>query len=99
MVMRKEVHVLPEAVTLHSSIIITEVVVFVFGSVRSLVDTFSGHCPVHQLAPQFVFGSVWVSSWYLKWALPSPPGCDCGPIVCDLRAFAFSRISGPWLVP
>ena len=99
MVMEKEVHVLPEAITLRSRAVAIEVVVFVVGSVGSLVGTLHRHCPVHQLAPQFVFGSVWVSSWYLKWALPSPPGCDCGPIVCDLRAFAFSRISGPWLVP
>jgi len=42
-----------------------EVVVFVYGSVGSLVGTLSGLCPVHQLALQFVFGSVWVG-----WLVP-----------------------------
>jgi len=61
----------------------------------SLVDTLSGHCQVHQLAPQFVFGSVRILNWYLEWALPGPPGCECGSTICDLRASAFSRMSGP----
>jgi len=40
----------------------------------SLVSILSGHCPVHQLAPQFVlFGFVWVPKWYLEWALFDPP--------------------------
>ena len=94
-VMGKEVHVLPGAVTLHSRAMAIEMVVFVFGSVGSLVGTLSGHCPMHQLAPQFVFGFVRISGWYLEWALPSPSGCDCGPTVCDLRASTFSRMSGP----
>ena len=72
-----------------------EVVVFLFGSVRLLVGTLSGHCQIHQLAIQFVFGSVRVPSWYLKWAMPGLPGCDCGLIVCDLEASAFSRMSDP----
>ena len=58
MVMGKEVHVLPGAVTLRSKAMTIKVVVFVFGSVRSLVGTLSGHCPVHQLTLQFVFGFV-----------------------------------------
>jgi len=71
-----------------------EVVVFVFGFVGSLVGTLSGHCPVHQLALQFVFGSIWVPQRYLEWALFGLPGCDYGPTVSDLRASAFSRMSG-----
>jgi len=47
-----------------------EVVVFVFGSVGSLVDTLSRHCPVHQLALQFVFGSVWVPGCTLSGHCP-----------------------------
>ena len=65
MIMQKEVHVLPGPVTLGSRALTKEVVVFVYGSVGSLVDTLSGLCPVHQLALQFVFGSVWVS-----WLVP-----------------------------
>ena len=55
MVMGKEVHVLPGDVTLRSRAMAIEVVVFVYGSVGSLVGTLSRHCPVHQLALQFVF--------------------------------------------
>ena len=58
MVMGKEVHVLLGTVTLRSRVMATEVVVFVYGSVGSLVGTLSGFCPVHQLALQFVFGPV-----------------------------------------
>ena len=47
----------------------------------------------------FVFGSVWVLGWYLKWALSGSSGCECGSIVCDLRASTFFRALGPWLVP
>ena len=64
----------------------------------SLVDTLSGHYQVHQLAPQFVFASVRILSWYLEWTLSSLPGYDCGSTACDLRIFAFSWMSGPWLV-
>ena len=53
--MGKEVHVLPETVTFCSRAMAIEVVVFVFGSVRSLVGTMSRPCRVHQLALQFVF--------------------------------------------
>ena len=94
MVVGKEVHVLAGPVTLRSRAIVIEVVVFVIGSVRSLVGTLSGHCPVHQLALQFVFGSIWVPQRYLEWALFGLPGCDYGPTVSDLRASAFSRMSG-----
>jgi len=96
MVMGKEVHVLPWAVTLHSRAMGPmgiEVVVFVYGSVGSLVGTLSGLCLVYQLALQFVFGSVRVLSWYLEWVLPGPPGCVCGLTVCDLRASVVSRMS------
>ena len=58
--MGKEVHVLPGAVILRSRVMAIEVVVFMFGSVGLLVGTLSGHYSVHQLAPQFVFGSMWV---------------------------------------
>ena len=51
--MGKEVYVLPRAITLYSRVMVIEVVVFVFEFVGSLVGTLSGHCPVHQLAPQF----------------------------------------------
>jgi len=90
----KEVHVLTGAVTLLSRATAIEVVVFVFGSVGSLVGTLSRHYPVHQLALQFVFGSVWVLGWYLGWALSGSPGCVCGPTVWGLRASEFSRMSG-----
>ena len=95
----KKVHVLPGGVTLRSRAMAIEVVVFVFGSVSSLVDTLGGHCPVHQLALEFVFGYVRIPSWYLEWDLSCPSGCDCGPKVCDLRASAFFRMSGPRLAP
>uniref|UniRef100_A0A7C8YMV3 Uncharacterized protein n=1 Tax=Opuntia streptacantha TaxID=393608 RepID=A0A7C8YMV3_OPUST len=94
MVIGKEVHVLPGAVTLRSKAMAIEVVVFVFGSVGSLVGILSGLCSIHQLALLFVFGSVRVPGWYLEWTLLGPPGCVCGLIVCDLRASAFSKISG-----
>ena len=97
--MGKEVIVLPGAVTSRSRHITIELVVFVFGSVGSLVGTLSGHCLGRQLALHFVFGSMWVLGQYLEWALSSPPGCDYSPTVCDLRAFEFSRMSGPWSVP
>jgi len=44
MVMEKELHVLPGAVTLRSRAMAIEVVVFVFGSIGSLVSTLSRHC-------------------------------------------------------
>jgi len=65
MVMGKEVHVLPGAVTLRFRAMAIEVVVLVYGSVGSLVGTLSGLCPVHQSALQFVFGSVRVG-----WLVP-----------------------------
>ena len=43
MVIGKEVHVLPGAVTLHYRAVAIEVVVFVCGSVGSFVGTLSGH--------------------------------------------------------
>jgi len=57
-IMGKEVHVLPRAITLRSRAMAIELVVFVYGSVKSLVGTLNGLCPVHQLDLQFVFGSV-----------------------------------------
>jgi len=56
--MSKEVYVWPGAVTFHSRAMAIEMIVFVFGSVGLLVGTLSGYCPVHQLALQFVFGSM-----------------------------------------
>uniref|UniRef100_A0A7C8YN42 Uncharacterized protein n=1 Tax=Opuntia streptacantha TaxID=393608 RepID=A0A7C8YN42_OPUST len=93
MVIGKEVHVLPGAVTLRSRAMVIKVVVFVFGFVGSLVSTLSGLYSVHQLALLSVFGSVRIPGWYLEWTLLGPPGCVCGPTVCDLRASAFSKIS------
>ena len=49
MVMGEEVHVLPGDVTLRYRAIAIEVVVFVYGSVGSLVGTLSGLYLVHQL--------------------------------------------------
>jgi len=84
---------------IRSRAIATEVVISVFGSVGSLVGTLSGHCLIHQLALQFVFGSMQVPGWYLEWALLDPLGCDCGITVYDLRASAFFKMLSLWLVP
>jgi len=67
------------AITLRSRAMAIEVVVFVFEFVGSLVGTLSGHCPVYQLALQFVLGFVRIPGWYLEWTLPDPPGCVCDP--------------------
>jgi len=58
MITGEEVHVLPGDVTLHSRALAIEVIVFVCGFVGLLVSALSGHCPVHQLALEFVFESV-----------------------------------------
>jgi len=85
MVMGKEVHVLPGAVTLRSGVMAIEMVVFVFGSVGSLVGTVSGHFLIHQLAIQFLFRSMRIPGRCLEGALPGPSRCVCGPTVCDLK--------------
>ena len=77
--MGKEVRVLLGTVTLRFRAKAIEVVVIVFGYVGSLVGILSGYCPIHQLALQLVFGSVWVPDWYLEWFLPGLPECDYGP--------------------
>ena len=94
MVMGKEVDVQPKVVTLSYRAMAIEVVVFVFGSVGSLVGTLSGHYPVLQLAFQFVFRSMRVPGWYLDWALPGPLRYICDPCVvnifCVSHVFIFS---------
>jgi len=95
--MGKEVHVLLVTVTLRSKAMAIKVVVFVFWSVRSLVGTLSGHCLVHQLALQFVFGSVWV----LEWALPSHQDVFVAPqfviwgLLCSLKCRVTLLV--PWV--
>jgi len=66
MIMGKEVHIVPGAITLRSKVMAIEMVVFVFGSVGLLVGNLSGQCPAHQLTLQFVFGSVWIPGWCLE---------------------------------
>ena len=104
MVLGKEVHVLPGAVTFvlelspkkRLSLCLSCWVVgwyplalqFVSGAVGSLVGTLSGLCPVHQWALQFV-ELCGSAGWYLEWALPGPPACVCDP--CVVNVFCVSH--------
>ena len=98
--MVKEVHVLLEAITLHSRAMTLEVIILVFGFVWII-----GWYLERNLASQLIDSSVctyldlcgFVVDTFSE-LLSLLPECECDSTVCDFRASTLSRTLDPWLV-